>query len=81
MGQRVKVKFLKTYIATVGAGIAGQKDSYKVLPLTDQLESLIKDGTLEVCADTPAATRETATITPPETAGKSKSKSKSKSGK
>lgn len=78
MGQRVKVKFLKNYIATVGAGIAGQKDSYKVLPMSDQLESLIKDGTLELCSDTPAATRETATIAAPETAGKSKVKKKSK---
>jgi len=78
MGQRVKVKFLRNYIATVGAGIAGQKDSYKVLPMTDQLESLIKDGTLEVCGETEAATRETATIEPPEATGKAKVKKKSK---
>jgi hypothetical protein len=36
MGERVKVKFLENYIAPTGAGIAGQKDKYKVFPLTDQ---------------------------------------------
>jgi hypothetical protein len=79
MGERVKVKFTKNYIATVGAGIAGQKDSYKVFPMTDQLEALIKDGTLELCGATPAATRETAVVTPPEVTGKAGVKKKSKS--
>jgi len=66
MGHRVKVKFTKNYIAPTGAGIGGQKDSYKVLPMTDQLQKLIDDGTLELVGETAAATRETATVTPPE---------------
>ncbi len=69
MGQRIKVKFLKNYIAPVGAGIAGQKDSYKVLAVTDQLQALIDDGTLEVVSNTEAATRETAVVEPPEATG------------
>lgn len=75
MGQRVKVKFVKNYIAPMGAGIAGQKDSYKVLPMTDQLQLLIDDGTLEVVGTTEAAGRETAVVTPPETAGAAEVKS------
>ncbi len=89
MGERIKVKFTKNYIAPTGAGISGQKDGYKVLPLTDQLQGLIDDGTLEVVGNTEAAGRETATITPPETAGDAvvnpgkaqhKKKSKKKTG-
>lgn len=72
MGQRIKVKFTKNYIAPTGAGISGQKDGYKVLPMTDQLQGLIDDGTLEVVGNTEAATRETATVTAPETAGAAK---------
>lgn len=88
MGQRIKVKFTKNYIAPVGAGIAGQKDSYKVLAVTDQLQALIDDGTLEVVGNTEAATRETAVVEPPEATGAAnvsgkaqhKKKSKKKTG-
>ncbi len=79
MGERVKVKFLKNYIAPVGAGIAGQKDSYKMFPPGAQLQALIDDGTLEVVGEVPAATRETATVEAPETTGAAKPKKKSKS--
>jgi hypothetical protein len=78
MGERVKVKFTKNYIAPTGAGIAGQKDAYKVFPMTDQLQSLINDGTLELVGETQAATRETATVEAPETTGKAQHKKKSK---
>lgn len=70
MGQRIKVKFVKNYISPVGESISGQQDQYKVFPPSEQLDALIADGTLEVCGDTPAATRETATIEAPEATGK-----------
>jgi hypothetical protein len=75
MGQRIKVKFLKNYIAPTGAGIGGQKDAYKVFPVTDQLQALINDGTLEVVGNTEAATRETAVVEPPEATGAAEVKS------
>ena len=78
MGERIKVKFLKNYIAPVGAGIAGQKDSYKTFPVGEQLQALIDDGTLEVVSETPAATRETATVEAPEATGEAKPKKKKK---
>jgi hypothetical protein len=78
MGERVKVKFLENYIAPTGAGIAGQKDKYKVFPLTDQLTQLIRDGVVEVVGETPAATRETATVEAPEATGEAKAKPASK---
>ena len=78
MGQRIKVKFLKNYIAPVGESISGQKDAYKVYPPSEQLDALIVDGTLEVCGETPASTRETATIEAPETAGKATHKKSKK---
>jgi hypothetical protein len=71
MGERVKVKFLENYIAPTGAGIAGQKDKYKVFPLTDH-------GVVEVVGETPAATRETATVEAPEATGEAKAKPASK---
>lgn len=74
MGERVKVKFLKNYIAPVGASICGQKDAYKVFPPSDQLSALIADGTLELCGETEAARRETATVEAPETTGKAQNK-------
>ncbi len=75
MGQRIKVKFTKNYIAPTGAGISGQKDGYKVLPMTDQLQGLIDDGTLEVVGNTEASTRETATVEAPEATGAAEVKS------
>lgn len=76
MGQRIKVRFTKSYIAPMGAGIAGQKDSYKVLPMTDQLQGLIDDGIVEVVSNTEAATRETAVVEPPEATGAAEVKKK-----
>ena len=78
MGHRVKVKFTRNYISTVGASIAGMKDSYKVFPPGEQLDALIADGTLELCSDTPAATRETATVEAPEATGKAQHKKSKK---
>lgn len=72
MGERVKVKFLKNYIAPVGAAISGQKDSFKTFPVSDQLTQLLNDGTVEIVSNTPAAKRETATVEAPEKSAKSK---------
>lgn len=72
MGHRIKVKFTKNYIAPTGAGISGEKDGYKVLPMSDQLQGLIDDGTLEVVGNTEASTRETATVEAPEATGTAK---------
>lgn len=72
MGERVKVKFLKNYIAPVGQAISGVKDSYKILPLSDQLTALLTDGTVELVGEVPAAKRETATVEAPEKTAKSK---------
>ncbi len=78
MGERVKVKFLKNYIAPVGAGISGQKDGYKTFPVSDQLTALLNDGTVELVGEGPAAQRETATVEAPEKTSISK-KGKSES--
>jgi hypothetical protein len=77
VGERVKVKFLKNYIAPVGAGISGQKDGYKTFPVSDQLTALLNDGTVELVGEGQAAKRETATVEAPEKTSKSK---KAKSG-
>ncbi len=69
MGERVKVRFTKNYIAPVGAGISGQKDSYKVFPVSDQLTALLNDGTVELVKAGEAERRETATVQPDETSG------------
>jgi len=78
MGERIKVKFTKNYIAPVGASISGVKDQYKVFPVTDQLQKLIDDGTCELVSGTEASTRETATVEAPETAGKAEAKPEAK---
>lgn len=78
MGERVKVKFLKPYIANRGAGISGGEGDFRMYAMTDQLEALIADGTVELCADAPAAKRETAT-TSGDTRSKKKKKKKAKS--
>ncbi len=79
MGERVKVKFLKNYIAPVGQSISGVKDGYKTFPKSDQLTALLNDGTVEIVKEGQAEKRETATVVPPEKSAKSQSAKDDKS--
>lgn len=61
MAGHVTVKFTKNYIASRGPGIAGAKGTERSYRMTDALQILLDDGTLELVKKTPAATRKKAT--------------------
>ena len=60
MTDRVKVKFNKNYIASRGPGIAGVKGSEHEFRMTEALQALIGDGTVELVSGPKAATRKKA---------------------
>lgn len=47
MGNRVEVKFNKTYVASRGNSISGAKGEVKFFPESDDLDELIKKKVLE----------------------------------
>lgn len=57
---RVVVKFKKSYIASRGPGISGQKGDEKQYPMSDALQQCCDDGICEVVREVKAAKRETA---------------------
>ena len=78
MGERVKVRFWKNYIATQGESNAGVQGAFKMYPATKQLQALIESGTLELEKEGEAEKREKATIAPPEVSGAATVKKKAK---
>lgn len=57
----VKVRFNKNYIAARGPGISGAKGAEKSFDMSEQLQALIDDGTVELVKETAAASRKKAT--------------------
>ncbi len=57
----VKVKFNRNYIATRGPGISGTEGCVCSLPMTEALQELIGNGTVELVKETKAGDRKKAT--------------------
>jgi hypothetical protein len=68
---KVNVRFLKNYSASVGAPIAGAKGAEKQYPMTDDLQSAIDGGCVELVRGVQA---ETATAKRAETTSSKKKK-------
>lgn len=51
MGIRVTVKFIKSYVASRGAGISGRKGQTRTFATSDDLDALIKNGICEKVKD------------------------------
>lgn len=60
MGEKVKVKFKRNYIAARGPGISGVEGQEKLYPMTDALQHLLDDGVVELVKETKAASRKKA---------------------